>query len=119
MKKIIRSSFVALTSAGALLGAFGALAASADDAAKCNDPRVDRAACLREMQAADQAKRQGQLTSSGNYEQNRLARCQRLPAADQPACEKRVTGAGDTSVRGSVEGGGKIRTTEVPVAPGN
>ena len=109
-----RSIFSAMLMAAAAVAASGAWAAD-DEAAKCNDPRVDRAACLREIGAARQAKQQGNLTSSGGYDENALARCQRQPPEAREACEQRVRGTGNTEVRGSVQGGGTIRRTETPV----
>ena len=119
MKKTFRLSFNAMLAAGAVMGR---PAWAADDAAACDDPRVDRAACMREAAAAKQAKQQGNLNSTGGYEENALARCQRQPADARAACEKRVRGTGNTEIRGSVQGGGKIRRTETPVpapAPAN
>lgn len=93
------------------------LAATTDSALeKCSDPRVDRTACLREAAAAQDAKQRGTLNSPGGYDENALKRCNRQPeGAARDACVKRVTGAGTTNVTGSVKGGGKLRTTEVPV----
>jgi hypothetical protein len=114
VKKIFRLSLNAMLVVGAVLGSTHAGAAD-DAAAACNDPRVDRAACMREAGAARQAKQQGNLTSTGGYEENALARCQRQPADARAACEERVRGTGNAEVRGSVPGGGKIRSTETPV----
>lgn len=117
MKLTIRTTLGALAACSALLGAGAALAATAA-APNCEDPRVDRTACYREAAAAQAMERQGTPKSTANYQQNALARCQRQPAGDaRTACEQRVTGAGNSSVRGSVAGGGKIRTTEMPVTP--
>ena len=72
----------------------------------------------REAAAAAQAKRQGKLPTKGDeqYRKNALARCERQPAGTaRDACVKRVTGAGDTTARGSVEGGGKLRTNTMEV----
>lgn len=118
MKSVLRSTVSILLAGGALLGAAAAQAQS--KAPNCEDPRVDRTACYREAAAAQEAKRQGQLNSPGGYEQNALARCQRQPASAREACEKRVRGTGNTTISGSVQGGGKLRRTEVPVpAPKN
>ena len=68
--------------------------------------------------AAAQAKRQGKLPTKGDeqYLQNALKRCERQPEGTaRDACVKRVTDAGDTTTRGSVEGGGKIRTNNMQV----
>ncbi|MGJ7507872.1 hypothetical protein [Variovorax sp. GT1P44] len=118
MKKTLGLCLNAMLIVSAVVGAANAW--SADDAASCNDPRVDRAACMREAGAARQAKQQGNLTSTGGYEENALARCQRQPADARAACEERVRGTGNSEIRGSVPGGGKIRSTETPVpAPAN
>jgi hypothetical protein len=72
----------------------------------------------REAAAAAQAKRQGKLPTKGDeqYLQNALKRCERQPEGTaRDACVKRVTDAGDTTTRGSVEGGGKIRTNTMQV----
>lgn len=72
----------------------------------------------REAAAAAQAKSQGQLNTKGDeqYQKNALARCQRQPAGTaREACEKRVLGEGDTTVRGSVESGGKLRSNTMQV----
>ena len=72
----------------------------------------------REAAAAAQAKRQGKLPTKGDeqYLQNALKRCVRQPEGTaRDACVKRVTDAGDTTTRGSVEGGGKNRTNTMQV----
>ncbi|MDM0002334.1 hypothetical protein QTI24_27285 [Variovorax sp. J22P240] len=121
MDKRFRSAVRTLLAAVSLAGLVSASVAATDSALeKCSDPRVDRTACLREAAAAQEAKRQGQLTSTGGYDENALARCQRQPVEAREACVKRVQGTGNTTIRGSVLGGGKIRRTETPVpAPAN
>lgn len=85
-------------------------------ASNCEDPRVDRVACYREAAAAQEMKRQGLPESRGGYSENALRRCQRHPEGKaRAACEKRVLGKGNTEVRGSVKGGGKLRRNEMPV----
>lgn len=73
----------------------------------------DRATCLREAGAALQAaKRERSGGGQDRYEQNRLIRCDRLPAGDREDCQRRMRGEG--SVSGSVESGGiyrELRTT--------
>jgi hypothetical protein len=64
----------------------------------------DRATCLREAGAAQQAARHGDLSNGSDYERNALQRCQRLPPDDREDCERRVRGEGSSS--GSVGGGG-------------
>ncbi|EJC65384.1 MULTISPECIES: hypothetical protein [Alcaligenes] len=75
-----------------------------------------RTTCRREAGAALQAERQHKLDKQDhNLEANRQARCHRLPADRQQDCLKAMRGQ-DTTVRGSVEGGGILRetTTVVP-----
>ncbi|HRL21136.1 hypothetical protein [Alcaligenes sp. SDU_A2] len=75
-----------------------------------------RTTCRREAGAALQAERQNKLgTPNANLDANRQARCHRLPAERQQECLKSVAGQ-DTTIRGSVEGGGILRetTTVVP-----
>jgi len=73
----------------------------------------DRDTCLREAGAALQEARRGRSGDGGtSYEQNQLARCERLPAGDREDCVRRMRGEG--TVSGSVEGGGiyrELRTT--------
>lgn len=115
MKTMIRIASTLLVAGGAVMISTSAFA----QAGNCDDPRIDTAACKREAAAAAQAKRQGQLNSPGGYDENALKRCQRQPAgAARDACVKRVTGQGDTTVTGTVEGGGKLRRNEMP-APKN
>ncbi len=121
----ITALFVAVSG---LAAATGAYAQSADGisrtqsaSARCDGVQQDRAACLREVGAAAQEARRNGLTSAtaGSYEQNALARCQLQPVADRADCEARVvgsSGAGRTSVEGSVMGGGVIRETVTPIA---
>ena len=73
----------------------------------------DRATCLREAAAALQEAKRGRLVDSQSaYEQNQLARCDRLAGGDRDDCLRRMKGEG--TVSGSVEGGGiyrELRTT--------
>jgi len=117
MDKPFRSTVRAVLAVAALAGSVNASIAATDSALeRCSDPRVDRTACLREAAAAQDAKQRGKLNSPGGYDENALKRCNRQPeGAARDACVKRVTGAGTTHVTGSVKGGGKLRTTEMPV----
>ncbi|HRO60195.1 MAG TPA: hypothetical protein PK177_13680 [Burkholderiaceae bacterium] len=88
-----------------------------------------RETCLREAAAARAEAERGALAQpSQDYLGNALRRCERLPAADRPACEARIRGEG--TVRGSVEEGGIYRerrelvpapveppSTQVPAMP--
>lgn len=84
--------------------------------AACDGVRQDRAACLREVGAAQQeAHRNGLTSEPGNYARNASARCQVQPMADRADCEARVRGTGTSSSEGSVSGGGILRETITPV----
>ena len=125
IRRAIPSITAIFLAVGGIAAATGASAQSADNAsrmqsARCDGVQQDRAACLREIGAAAQEARRNGLTSAGagSYEQNALARCQLQPVADRADCEARVvgsSGAGRTSVEGSVMGGGVIRETVTPI----
>lgn len=128
MNAFRRSCAAALLTAGSLAALPGAFAAGPSGAssstyqnerAMCGHINQDTAACVREAGAAAQAARQGGLTSASDatYRQNALARCQLQPPEERTACEQRITGAGQTTIDGSVLGGGAIRetVTTVPV----
>ena len=122
------SRFTAFAGAAALLlcGAAQAAGSNAhqtrnsyqqERAACAQVPEASRAACIREVGAAAQAARNGQLTSPGDntYERNATARCEVFKnEQDRSDCHKRVR---NNPVSGSVEGGGVLReaTTIVPV----
>jgi hypothetical protein len=124
-QKTIRPLTLLACAVSALLVAGGAAAAGGNvseaqaryqqDRAACisGQSYQDRATCLREAGAALQAAKRGRLgDSQGSYEQNQLARCDRLPAGDREDCVRRMHGEG--TVSGSVEGGGiyrELRTT--------
>ena len=111
--------------AGALLAAGTTVAGdnSADaqarykqDRAAClsGQPYQDRAACLREADAALQEAKRGRLADENSaYEQNRLSRCEPLPAAEREDCVRRMHGEG--TVSGSVESGGTFRELRTTV----
>ena len=76
-----------------------------------------RAACLREAGAAQDEARRGKLADTGgDFERNRLARCEYLTEPDRGYCIRRMNGEGTTS--GSVSGGGILRELVVPVPAG-
>lgn len=79
----------------------------------------DRAACLREADAAyAQMRRNGSKEQGAAFERNALLRCEALPVDDRKACQARMQGQGST--RGSVAGGGILRelvVTEPASAP--
>ena len=104
----------ALLAAGMAAAAGGSLSEAQaryqQDRAACNSGQSyqDRATCLREAGAAlQEARRRSGGDEHSAYEQNRLNRCERLPAADREDCLRRMRGEG--SVSGSVEGGGIYR----------
>ena len=71
----------------------------------------DLATCLKEAAAARAEARRGALATGQNAQDmaaNRLLRCQRLPAAQRPDCERLARGEGSSS--GSVQGGGVLKT---------
>lgn len=74
----------------------------------------DQKTCLQEAGAARAAAKNGNLTEAdAAYEQNAMARCKALPAADQSDCARRVHGQGEVS--GSVGAGGVIRETTTTI----
>jgi hypothetical protein len=93
------------------------------DKAACSKKPVGdaRATCLREAGAAYDAARKGQLRSASDAERNARARCEQLPEAQRNDCLARARGEGESTVRGSVEGGGILRETVTrtvtPAAP--
>ena len=119
---------IALVTAGSLLCAFAALAATpaalADAKARyrqemalCNSGQSnqDPATCRQEAQHALAAARRGGLDDvPGQYENNAVQRCEALKGADRSDCLARMRGEG--SVEGSVAGGGILRQS-VTVVP--
>lgn len=87
-----------------------------EDVARCNSGQTgqSKADCLREAGAARQEAMRNRLQNSGNYDNNRFQRCQSLPAAQRDDCMKQMHGD-NTRVMGSVEGGGVLRETTIPV----
>ncbi|AYR22617.1 hypothetical protein [Herbaspirillum rubrisubalbicans] len=85
-------------------------------ACKSGSSTEDRATCLREAGAAQQAAARGTLTdpSPAQLKENALRRCEGLPQSDRIDCEKRVNGQG--RVDGSVAEGGIFRET-VTIVP--
>jgi hypothetical protein len=74
----------------------------------------DRATCLKEAGAAwQEAKRAGLATSGdANLKQNRLQRCEALPAQDREDCAMRIEHGTES---GSAPQGGILRQVERPV----
>ncbi len=101
----------ALVSAVLLFPGVAAQAAPVSHAASCaSEPAASRTACVREMGAAAQAARAGQLTSASAsvYELTALARCSVFKnPQDKSDCIKRM--GPKATLSGSVDGGGILR----------
>lgn len=123
MKAVFRSTFAVALAAGSLIAfvpsasaQVGTAAQAQKERATCDGVKQDRAACLREAGAAQQAAgRNGLTTSPDSYDKNASDRCQLQPPADRADCEARVRGTGMSSTQGSVMGGGLIRETVTPI----
>jgi len=76
---------------------------------------LDRATCLREAGAALQEARRGNLSTGSDRDlgQNRMIRCDALPAQDREDCAMRMQGQGSAS--GSAQQGGILRELARPV----
>lgn len=75
-----------------------------------------RAACRREAGAALQAERQNKLEQPNPaMPSNRTARCDRLPLERQQECQLTMQEGQETTVSGSVQGGGILRETTITV----
>ena len=124
MQAALRSSLAVLLAAGSFIGASSVQAAGPSpnmrmqQAGVCDGIQQDRQACLREMGAAREAARNGNLTNAAptTYTQNALARCSLQPPGSRDECEARVMGTGRTTIEGSVMGGGLIRETVTPIS---
>ena len=127
MKASVRSFFYALCAAAGLMGASATWAAGPSsagstyqaDRAACmsGHTQESRATCLREAGAAAQARRGDKLAlPRQNYEQNAMARCKLQPEGlAREACNARIKDTGNTTVSGSVDGGGLLFETVTPV----
>lgn len=117
-RSTLRHSLAAACAAAGLLGG-GLTPAWADDpgANVCDGVHQDLAACRREQGAAREEARRGDLPTAdaATLRRNALARCQLQPPEDRGACIDRMTGRGDTTISGSVLGGGDIRETITPI----
>jgi len=123
--QVLRSASALVIGLAALGGASHVLAAGKAGnteyqqqiaACKNGSSTEDRATCLREAGAAQQAAARGTLTDPGatQLKENALRRCEGLPQSDRIDCEKRVNGQGRTD--GSVADGGILRET-VTIVP--
>ena len=120
----MRFAQAAFAAAAVLLFAGAASAAKVSDAqlryqqerAVCMNgtSNQDRATCLKEAGAAWQEAKRAGLTTSGDasLSQNRLQRCNALPAQDREDCAMRIE-HGTTS--GTAQQGGILREIERPV----
>lgn len=104
-----------------LLGSTTAFAANAgtstyqQERAAClnGQSHQDRTTCLKEAAAARGEAKRGHLNDGAvSYDQNAIARCGELPAADRQDCVQRVR---DGVVSGSVETGGIYRETTTTI----
>lgn len=77
----------------------------------------DRATCLKEAGAAYGEAKRANLGTKGDRQtaQNRLVRCDAVPAADREDCVRRASGEGVTS--GSAQQGGILRELTTPETP--
>lgn len=89
------------------------------DRAGCMNGRStqDKATCLRDVGAALHDARQGKLKDddASVYQKNARIRCNALPDADRQDCLLRMSGK-DTTISGSVSGGGILRETTTIIA---
>ena len=122
--KTCRQVMTGCVGASLLLVAGAAMAAKASDAqlryqqerkaCLSGASKQDRAACLREADAALQEARRGRLAADGGAKlgDNAVARCAALPPADRDECVTRMR-EGTTS--GSAAQGGVLRELVRPV----
>src|SRR5689334_17551025 len=104
MKSLAYLLSMTAVAAGAVLAGMPQALAQSSGASKCDDPRVNTAACKREKAAAAHAKSQGKLTTKGEeqYQANALKRCEAQPEGPaRESCRQRVMGEGNTTTSGS------------------
>lgn len=122
----LSAASLALCAAGLWAAASsGAWAAGGDaqyqrDVARCNSGQTnqDRATCLKEAGASQVERRRNGLSNPADPQVNATARCNALPASQRQDCLTQMSGQSSTTVQGSVQGGGVLRETVIPVAPG-
>ncbi|MBO9357488.1 hypothetical protein GG851_26130 [Bordetella petrii] len=89
------------------------------DVQRCNSGQTnqDRATCLQEAGAAREEAARKRLDNGqeANYGTNATARCDKLPQAQREDCLRQMSAP--TTVKGSVESGGVLRETVIPVPP--
>lgn len=91
-----------------------------DDVARCKSGASgqDQAACMREAGASLVERRRNGLSTPADPQSNAMARCNALPADQRQDCMIQMSGQGNTTVQGSVSGGGILRETVIPVPAG-
>lgn len=88
------------------------------DRADCEAGRTaeDRATCLKEAGAAQEARKRNRLDNTGSLRQNAIERCNVVAPKDKADCVARIDGPSKpnqtTTTSGSVAGGGVIRETK-------
>src|SRR5690606_25212843 len=128
-----RRSVLAICALSASLFSVGAFAANGSgtadieakyrqDIERCNAGQTnqDLATCKREAGAAmEEARRQRLVTHQDqSLQTNSTARCQALPADMRDTCMMQMSQGSNTTIQGSVEGGGILRTTEITIPGG-
>lgn len=92
------------------------------DIERCNAGQTnqDLATCKREAGAAmEEARRQRLLThQEQSIQSNATARCQSLPTGMRDDCMLQMSQGSNTTIQGSVAGGGILRTTEITIPGG-
>lgn len=92
------------------------------DIERCNAGQTnqDLATCKREAGAALQEARRQRLLTHGDesLQSNSTARCQALPAGGREDCMKQMSQDSNTTVQGSIAGGGILRTTTITIPGG-
>jgi len=118
-----------LFSAGAIAANGSSAGASADieakyrqDIERCSAGQTnqDVATCRREAGAALQEARRQRLQTHQHesFQSNATARCQSLPADMRDGCMMQMSQGANTTVEGSVAGGGILRRTEITIPGG-
>ena len=127
-----RRHVLAICALGACLfsaGAFAANGSTADfeakyrqDMERCRTGQTnqDMATCKREAGAALQESRRQRLVTQNEQaiQANATNRCERLPADMRESCIKQMSEGSNTTIQGSVAGGGILRTTEISIPGG-
>jgi hypothetical protein len=90
------------------------------DVANCKSGQTyeDRATCMKEAGASQVERHRSGLSDPSSSSSNAMARCDALPAAQRNDCMAQMSGQGTTTVQGSVQGGGVLRETTIPVPAG-